>query len=319
MNFIKELGTLAIGSRLKNLSELMMKDMARIYKDQDVDFEPRWFTFFQLIVRKKEISVTEIARELSQTHPAVVQVINVLEKKKLIITRKDKSDQRKRLVRLSKKGKKLAEDLAPLWDAVRKVSDEIMKESDSGLLDSIAKIETVLEQKSTYQRIQEKLHKGVEKNIEFVPYQEKYRQEFRQLNEDWLNSYLEISDHDREILADPTNKIIKKNGEIFLLLHDEEVIGTYTLRKINHNDCELSKFTVKKEFRGRKLGKIMLEHAINRAKVLEYNSIILFTHHKLKEASRLYKKRGFAIISGHNDISDETGRCSVLLQLNINL
>ena len=269
MNFIKELGTLAIGSRLKNLSELMMKDMARIYKDQDVDFEPRWFTFFQLIVRKKEISVTEIARELSQTHPAVVQVINVLEKKKLIITRKDKSDQRKRLVRLSKKGKKLAEDLAPLWDAVRKVSDEIMKESNSGLLDSIAKIETVLEQKSTYQRIQEKLHKGVEKNIEFVPYQEKYRQEFRQLNEDWLNSYLEISDHDREILADPTNKIIKKNGEIFLLLHDEEVIGTYTLRKINHNDCELSKFTVKKEFRGRKLGKIMLEHAINMAKVLE--------------------------------------------------
>jgi hypothetical protein len=53
MDFIEELGTLAIGTRLKNLSELMMKDLARVYKDQDVDFEPRWFTFFQLILRKK--------------------------------------------------------------------------------------------------------------------------------------------------------------------------------------------------------------------------------------------------------------------------
>ena len=50
MNFIKELGPLALGTRIKNLSELLMKDMARVYKEYGVDFEPRWFTLFQLIL-----------------------------------------------------------------------------------------------------------------------------------------------------------------------------------------------------------------------------------------------------------------------------
>ena len=120
------------------------------------------------------------------------------------------------------------------------------------------------------------------------------------------------------MLADPAAKIINNNGEIFLLVKGGQVIGTYALQKINKQDCELSKFTVKKEFRGEKLGEMMLEHAIKRAKALECHSIILFTHYKLKEASRLYKKRGFETITDHPDITDETGRCSVLLQLIIN-
>ncbi len=56
--------------------------MAKVYNDQDIDFEPRWFTLFQLILLKNEINVTQIVHELNQTHPAVVQVVNVLEKKK---------------------------------------------------------------------------------------------------------------------------------------------------------------------------------------------------------------------------------------------
>ena len=52
MDFIEELGTLALGTRIKNLGELLMKDMSRIYKEQGVDFEPRWFTLFQLIMKK---------------------------------------------------------------------------------------------------------------------------------------------------------------------------------------------------------------------------------------------------------------------------
>ena len=59
-----------------------MRDMAKVYNDQDIDFEPRWVTLFQLILLKNEINVTPIAHELNQTHPAVVQVVNVLEKKK---------------------------------------------------------------------------------------------------------------------------------------------------------------------------------------------------------------------------------------------
>jgi len=60
MDFIEALGSVALGSRIKNLSELLMKDVSNIYKDQGIDFEPRWFTLFQLLLKRKEVQVTEI-------------------------------------------------------------------------------------------------------------------------------------------------------------------------------------------------------------------------------------------------------------------
>ena len=288
MDFIEELGTLALGTRIKNLSELLMRDVSRIYKDQNVDFEPRWFTLFQLMLRKTEIPVTEIARELNQTHPAVVQVVNSLEKKRLITTRKDKADQRKRLVRLTKKGKKLAEDLVPVWEAIHEAAREILAESAPNLLDNIAKVEKALKQKSTYQRIKAKLIN----EIEFIAFEGKYMNDFRLLNEDWLRTYLEVSDHDRHILSDPVKEIINKNGKIYLLMSEGKVIGTYALQ--------------------------MLKHAIEKARKLGCNSIVLYTHNKLKEASRLYSKMGFEVIQDHHGLTDKTGRCSQMMQLTIN-
>jgi DNA-binding MarR family transcriptional regulator/N-acetylglutamate synthase-like GNAT family acetyltransferase len=315
MRFINELGTLALGSRIKNLSESMLRDMARVYKEQDIDFEPRWFTFFQLVLQKKEITVTQIARELNQTHPAIVQVINILEKKKLIITKKEKTDNRKRLVKLSNKGKQLAEELAPLWEIVQKVADDILIESAPDLLDKISEVEKTLRDKSTYQRIKEKIVQKAIVKLEFKEYEKEHLEDFQQLNEDWLNSYLELSEHDIIILSDPYNEIKKKGGNIFLLVSEEKVIGTYALQRINAKVCELSKFTIKKNFRGWKLGERLLEHAIEKAKNLNYESILLITHPKLIEATQLYRKTGFEVIPDHPELTDKTGRCSLYMQL----
>jgi len=318
MDFIEELGTLALGSRIKNLSELLMKDVSKIYKDQGFDFEPRSFTLFQLILQKTEIPVTEIARELNQTHPAVIQVIHSLEKKKLISTRKDKSDQRKRLVSLTKKGKKLAEDLKPVWEAIHLTANKILAESEPGLLDNIRKVEDAIKQKSTYQRVKEKLIYSAMEEIKFIPFDEKYIKDFRRLNEDWLKSYLEISEHDRQILTDPVKEIIDKKGRIFLMVSHHKVIGTYALQEMSDMDCELSKFTVMKEYRGLRLGERMLEHAIKQVSNMNCKTIVLFTHYKLKEASKLYRKMGFDVLPGHPDLKDKTGRCSEMMKLTIN-
>ena len=318
MLFIKELGTFAFGSRIKNFSDTLMRDMAKIYKELNVDFEPRWFTFFQLILKRKEISVTQIASELNQTHPAVVQVINILEKKKLIITGKDKNDNRRRLVKLSSRGKALAEELSPLWEDVHVATKEMLNEHAPGFLQMVDKIEEALKEKSIYKKIKEKTKQKIINNLEFVEYEEKYLSDFQKLNEDWLNEYLEITDYDRIILSDPYNEIIKKEGHIFFLVSEGKIIGTYSLQKINNEACELSKFTIKKEYRGWKIGKRMLEHAIQKAKELKYESILLLTHPKLKDATQLYRKRGFEVIPEHPDLTDRTGRCSLCMQLVIN-
>jgi len=317
MNFIKELGTLALGTRIKNLSESLMKDMAKIYEDLDVDFEPRWFTFFQLALRKKEITVTQIANELNQTHPAVVQVINVLEKKKLIITNKDKSDNRKRLVKLNKKGKHLAKELVPLWEIVQQVSNEILNESAPDLLDKISEVENALQNKSTYQRVQAKLIRNRIDEMEFKEFDKRYIRDFRELNEHWLNSCLEITPYDRKVLIDPEKEIVQKNGYIYIAVSGKEVIGTYALKQLDKETCEILKFTVKEKYRRNKIGKRMVEHAIEKAKNKNYKSIWLITTLKLENAIRFYKNNGFEISSSHPNLVDETGRCSITMKLRI--
>jgi DNA-binding MarR family transcriptional regulator/N-acetylglutamate synthase-like GNAT family acetyltransferase len=316
MDFIEELGTLALGTRIKNLGELLMKDMARIYKEQGIDFEPRWFTFFQLILQKKEVSVTAIAQDLKQTHPAVVQVINMLEKKGLIITTKDKGDRRKRLVRLSPKGKKLADELEPVWLKVKAAAMELMMESEPGLLNNISSLEKALQKKGMYDRIYEKIYDDFD--IKMVGSNTEFMQSFRQLNEDWLRQYLEISDYDRQLLDDPAGQIMNRGGRIYCMLLNEEVVGTYALQRINDDEWELSKFTIKKNFRGKKLGIKLLRHAIQQAEILDARHLLLFTHPDLQEATDLYTKAGFLFIEKHPDMHDPTGRCSLIMKRIIN-
>jgi DNA-binding MarR family transcriptional regulator/predicted GNAT family N-acyltransferase len=316
MDFIEELGTLALGTRIKNLGELLMKDMARIYKEQGVDFEPRWFTLFQLIIKKKEVTVTEIANDLKQTHPAVVQVVNMLEKKGLVVTVKDKVDKRKRLVRLSVNGIKLADELEPVWLKVKEAALELLMESEPGLLHNISSLEKALQSQSMYDRIYEKIYDDYD--IKIVGSNTEYLESFRKLNEDWLREYLEISAYDMKVLADPAGHIMKNGGRIYCMFSGNEVVGTYALQRVNSDEWELSKFTIKNNFRGRKLGKKLLQHAIKQAEILDARSMLLFTHTNLIEATKLYRDAGFRDIEGHPEMRDPTGRCSILMKLNIN-
>ncbi|MHA7099977.1 MarR family winged helix-turn-helix transcriptional regulator [Roseivirga pacifica] len=151
-NIIEELGSLALATRLKNLSERLAKDVAQIYKESSFDFEPRWFTLFHALKNGEELAVTELAAMVQQTHPAVNQVANKLVKEGLAEERKDEVDQRKRLIKLSEKGLSLVERMEPLWKKIKAANDELLVES-TDLLAALAKVETALDQKSIYDRV----------------------------------------------------------------------------------------------------------------------------------------------------------------------
>jgi hypothetical protein len=53
MDVFNHLGELALGSRLKRLSDQIMRDGGKIYKDNAIDFEPRWFPIFYVISMKE--------------------------------------------------------------------------------------------------------------------------------------------------------------------------------------------------------------------------------------------------------------------------
>lgn len=152
-NIIEELGSLSLATRLKNLSERLAKDVGKIYKEQSFDFEPRWFAVIYALKDNQELAVTEMATMLQQTHPAVNQVANVLVENGLIEESKDKSDQRKRLLKLSKKGQKLVSKMEGLWEDIRRANDELLGATEKNFLSSIKDLEAALDDKSMYERV----------------------------------------------------------------------------------------------------------------------------------------------------------------------
>jgi len=74
LDTITELAELAFASRLKRLSERLMKDATRIYSKLNLDFESRWFTILYGLNKQGSMTITALAQTLRLTHPAVNQL-----------------------------------------------------------------------------------------------------------------------------------------------------------------------------------------------------------------------------------------------------
>ena len=317
MSYIKDLGSRAFGSRLKNLSDTLMHDVLKIYKEVHVDFEPRWFTIFQLLLAKKAVPITSIASELEQSHPAVIQVVNVLEKKKLIITTRDPKDQRKRLISLSKKGQELAVNLQDTWADIFNATEDLIEESDPEFLHHIGQFEKAIEKISLYNRVKTRISSRMINNLEFIPYGQQHKEIFVELKESWLKEYLEITSYDSKVLSNPVEEIISKKGSIYMAEYHGEIIGCFAIREVSTTACELLKFTVTNEYRGWGFGRQMLKHAIQQAMDENYVEMLLYTHEKLTEATGLYRDTGFQEIDEYPGFPEPTGRCSILMKLSL--
>lgn len=151
MNVINESGILALSTRLQRLSEQLRKDGALIYKEFGIDFEPKWFPVIFTLHHKKILSVVEIANEIGYSHPSTISLLKELEKQKMIISKKDKSDERKRLIELSPKGLDLIEKMKPVWELISTILGEIA-DNNNHLLRAIEEAEEKLTAQSFLQR-----------------------------------------------------------------------------------------------------------------------------------------------------------------------
>ena len=151
MNVIDESGLLAISTRLQRLSEQLRKDGALIYKANGISFEPKWFPVIYTLHYKPVLSVVELAAEIGYTHPSTISLLKELEKEKLIKSLKDKQDERKRLLKLSGKGKALVEEMQPVWEIMTAAIAEIT-DTRNNLMKAIMEVEDRLKEKSFLER-----------------------------------------------------------------------------------------------------------------------------------------------------------------------
>lgn len=140
--------------------------------------------------------------------------------------------------------------------------------------------------------------------IRVVPYEARFQPVFKKLNADWICEHWEIEPHDSEVLDFPQENVIDRGGEIFVALCAGVPVGVCALYKSEdaEYDFELTKLAVDPAARGKNIGKILCETAIERARERGAKKIFLESNTALKPAISLYRKMGFREVSDYRPI-----------------
>lgn len=142
-------------------------------------------------------------------------------------------------------------------------------------------------------------------------------QAFRDLNVDWIRKYFALEAPDYDLLDRPDESIIRPGGRIFMAFEGERAIGCCALIPAGTGVFELAKMTVSEEFRGRGIGRRILEHAIDQARRSGAIRIVLETNHKLEDAIHLYEASGFRRIAAGGVAASPYGRVDVHMELDL--
>jgi DNA-binding MarR family transcriptional regulator len=296
-DLIKELGTLAFASRLRRLSERLLRDVSLTYRAEDLNFEARWFSVFYLLWRQSPLAVTAIAQTLHLTHPAVNQVAGAMTKAGLLVSARDSRDDRRRLLSLSPTGKILARKLQPIWQDIREATAELITIEGVDFLGAIAQVENSLDETSMCDRVRARCKARQLAAVEIIDYQPRYRKDFERLNLEWIEEHFAVEPADKQILGDPQGQIIANGGRVLFARLEHRIVGTVALIKHDTTTFELTKMAVTEKARGLQVGKRLALAAIEYAQALRARKILLFTNPKLIAANALYRQLGFKPVS----------------------
>lgn len=328
MDALKGFGEIGIGSRLKRVSEYMMRETQLVYDAFNIDFDPYLFPAFKIIKNKKGVTNTQITNSLQISQPATTQAINKLLKKELIFLEEDKLDKRKKVIFLSKKGKQLVKTVTPLWNSIEYIIKEYTYISSNSLVEHLNILEEKFNKKSFSQAIiiHTKMTLKKTTSLEIISFKPVYATDFYNLNIEWISSFFEVEAYDKEVLKNPDTYIINKGGHIFFAKLDDKIIGTVALMPIKNKKesseknkptvFELTKMAVSPQYRGFKTGQKLMQKCIDFAKSQQFSKLVLYSNRKLENAIYIYKKYGFLEIPVEKNCPYERSNIKMSLKIN---
>ena len=141
MDSLRGFGHLSFGSRLKRLSDYMMRETQLVYDHYNVDFDPYLFPIFKTIRNKGQITNSELVDLLKFSQPAITQFINKLIGKGYVEQVAHAEDKRKKIIQLTSKGQELYTDIQPLWEGIQKTISEATQFETASFLEHINHLE----------------------------------------------------------------------------------------------------------------------------------------------------------------------------------
>lgn len=319
MDFIASLGSLALGSRLKRLSDHMIGEVEKAYQALGIDLQPRFFPMISFLIENGPSGITEISRSLQVSHPAISQMTTKLVKAGLVVKTPDPDDERRQLVSLSEKGQVMVNKLQPIWPTIREVVDEMINRSHFDLLQGIQSLEAELEKASMADLILERHHQkqSEQEAVQIVGWDPQYKLDFDQLNRAWITQYFEMTSIDEKALSNPEQYYLAKGGHIFFARQSDHTVGCCALARVDSQAFELCKLAVSPDFQNQGIAHKLMDYVIKQAALLQAQKVILETNSQLLPAMHLYRTLGF-VEKQHPNGKSIYERADVFMELTLN-
>lgn len=288
-DFLRELGSIAATTRLKRISDALLHDGKRMYRELGMDIEPNWFVVFKLLQQRGPLTVTEIADAIGFSHPSVITMVNKMSAAGYLAETRPPDDTRKRILSLSEKAISKLPEFETVWEAGTAGFKRMLADTD--VLTALDILEERLEAKGFGGRTLDELKKFDQ--VEITDFRDEYAEAFARLNYEWIEKYFGIEEHDREQLDNPRESVIDSSGQIFFALVDGVVVGTVALIRLNYDVVELAKMAVSPDYQGYNIGSRLIRECIAHARREGMSYIVLESNRKLFAAINLYRKFGF--------------------------
>lgn len=314
MDYIRDLGALALASRMKRLVTRLNSDVKAIYAAQQIAFEPLLVPITRLLATHGPLQANEIATCLGVSQPAVTQMCNRLTKRGLITVKQQAKDRRVRRIALHAKGRELARTLEPIWLEIEKAVVQMFEECEANLLDNLEAFEARLEHKSLSDRVLQQLARREKTPVEIVPYDPSLKDAFKRLNLEWIEKDFSVEPSDRRVLSNPQKYVLDRGGLISFAQSGDEVVGTYALLRVDARTYELAKMAVTASHQQRGIGTALLDHALAQARALGARRLVLYSNTHLAPAINLYFQKGFRVIP---KTDPHNRRANIKMQLNL--
>jgi ribosomal protein S18 acetylase RimI-like enzyme/DNA-binding MarR family transcriptional regulator len=307
MEYIAQLGLVALGSRMRAISDRLYATADEVYRASGLQLQGRWLPLLRILHDRGPQTVGEIAEAVGQTHSAVSQLADKLTDLGWVDVAIDPADKRRRRLALTAHAETELRAAKPLWRAIEDLFTRHCREQGIDLLHTLATFENVLAP-TLAGAIVERAATQDRAALRIVAFDPALRDHFYRLNEAWLRKYFYVEEIDHRVLSDPETEIIARGGTILFAMLGDEVVGTCALMPeadgadaegvdaegVDVKDTfELTKMAVDEQRQGLGIGRALMAAAIDEFRRRDGRRLFLETNSKLTPAVRLYESMGF--------------------------
>jgi DNA-binding MarR family transcriptional regulator len=139
---VRSFGFLTLGTRMKRVGEKLQADTQRIMDELGAPLQAGQYPFLAAIDRLGPLTVGELAEATGITQPGATRTVALLVELGMLDTEHAADDQRRRIVSLSREGKRLvATAKRDVWPRINAAVTDLCGDLDGPLLDQLAAIE----------------------------------------------------------------------------------------------------------------------------------------------------------------------------------